>query len=189
MSSKARGFAERADDPAGADQGPGNHTQTVISDTLIVEKGVSAGDAWISVEASNVHDALSSLRDGGYRLLVFLTCVDHLADASGEWPGRYELVYQLRNLESREQIRVRAFVDGDPPHVASVHDLFPPANWDERETYDMFGVVFDGHPELTRILMPDDWVGHPLRRDYPVGGEVVEFSEEHETWQTAPEKA
>jgi len=161
----------------------------VISDTLIVEKGVSAGDAWISVEAARIHDALSELRDEGYRLLVFLTCVDHLADASRAWPARYELVYQLRNLESREQLRVRAFVDGDPPHVASAHDLFPPANWDERETYDMFGVVFDGHPELTRILMPDDWVGHPLRRDYPVGGEVVEFSEEHETWQTAPDKA
>ena len=58
-------------------------------------------------------------------------------------------------------------------------DIYPPANWDERETYDLFGVVFNDHPDLTRILMPDDWVGHPLRRDYPVGGEVVEFSEEH----------
>ncbi|TMF95965.1 MAG: NADH-quinone oxidoreductase subunit C [Chloroflexi bacterium] len=86
-------------------------------------------------------------------------------------------------------MRVRAFVDGDPPRIDSVHDLFPPANWEERETYDMFGVVFNDHPDLTRILMPDDWVGHPLRRDYPVGGEVVEFSEEHEIWQTAPDKA
>ena len=76
-----------------------------------------------------------------------------------------------------------------PPQIDSVHDLFPPANWDERETYDMFGVVFNGHPELTRILMPDDWVGHPLRRDYPVGGEPVEFSEEHETWLTPPTEA
>ena len=98
-------------------------------------------------------------------------------------------LYQLRNLDTKEQVRVRAFVDGDPPHIASVADVFPPADWDERETFDMFGVVFDGHPDLTRILMPDDWVGHPLRRDYPVGGEVVEFSEEHQMWQTAPEKA
>jgi len=161
----------------------------VSSEALIVEKGVSAGDAWVQVEAGTVHAALSALRDEGYRLLIFLTCVDHLADASRQWPARYEVVYQLRNMKTREQLRVRAFVDGDPPHLDSVQDLFPPANWDERETYDMFGIVFDGHPDLTRILMPDDWVGHPLRRDYPVGGEVVEFSEEHETWQTAPDKA
>ena len=161
----------------------------MISENLIVERGVSAGDAWITVEADNIHQSLFALKSDGFRLLVFLTCVDHLADASREWPGRYELVYQLRNLETREQIRVRTFIDGDQPKIDSVHDLFPPANWDERETYDLFGIVFNDHPDLTRILMPDDWVGHPLRRDYPVGGEVVEFSEEHKTWQTAPEDA
>ena len=159
------------------------------AENLVVERGVSAGDAWVTVDAANIRDALGSLKDDGYRLLVFLTCVDHLADASRTWPARYELVYQLRNLETKDLLRVRAFVDGDPPHIDSVHALFPPANWDERETYDLFGVVFNDHPELTRILMPDDWVGHPLRRDYPVGGEVVEFSEEHQTWQTAPEDA
>jgi len=161
----------------------------VISDNLILERGVSAGDAWIAVAPENVHMALGALKEEGYRLLVFLTCVDHLADSSGQFPARFEVVYELRNMETRELIRVRAFIDGDPPRIDSVHDLFPPANWDERETFDMFGVVFAGHPDLTRILMPDDWVGHPLRRDFPVGGEVVEFSEEHETWQTAPEKA
>jgi NADH-quinone oxidoreductase subunit C len=161
----------------------------VIRDNLVVEKGVSAGDAWVTVDPANIHEALSGLKDEGFRLLLFLTCVDHLVDASREWPARYEIVYQLRNMDTLEQLRVRTFIDGDPPRIDSVHDLFPPANWDERETYDMFGVDFKGHPELTRILMPDDWVGHPLRRDYPVGGEVVEFSEEHESWQTAPDKA
>jgi NADH-quinone oxidoreductase subunit C len=161
----------------------------VIEETLVVEKGVSAGDAWVTVDPAKIRAALQSLKDDGYRLLVFLTCVDHLVDASRQWPTRYELVYELRNMETRAQLRVRAFVDGDPPRIDSVHDLFPPANWDERETYDLFGVVFNDHPELTRILMPDDWVGHPLRRDYPVGGEVVEFSEEHQAWQTAPDEA
>ena len=161
----------------------------MIAEKLIVEKGVSAGDAWVTVAASDIRAALATLKDDGFRMLTFLTCVDHLADASREWPTRYEIVYQLRNLETKEQTRVRAFIEGDPPRIDSVSDLFPPANWDERETYDLFGVVFNDHPELTRILMPDDWVGHPLRRDYPVGGEVVEFSEEHETWQTAPEDA
>jgi NADH-quinone oxidoreductase subunit C len=156
---------------------------------LIIDRGVSAGDDWITVAPESVRDALGALRADGYRLLTFLTCVDHLADSSREWPKRYEIVYQLRDLETLKQLRVRAFVDGDPPRIDSVHDLFPPANWDERETYDLFGIVFNDHPDLTRILMPDDWVGHPLRRDYPVGGETVEFSEEHEQWQTAPEDA
>ena len=161
----------------------------MIAENLVVERGVSAGDAWVTVEAGNIKPALQSLKDDGFRLLLFLTCVDHLADSSRKWPARYELVYQLRNLDTKELVRVRAFVDGDPPHIDSVHDLFPPANWDERETYDLFGVVFNDHPELTRILMPDDWVGHPLRRDYPVGGEAVEFSEEHAMWQTATDEA
>ena len=161
----------------------------MIADELISEKGVIAGDEWITVPAPKVREALAALKDDGYRLLVFLTCVDHLADSSREWPGRYEVVYQLRDMEKMRELRVRTFIDGDPPEIDSVHDLFPPADWDERETYDLFGIRFNGHPELTRILMPDDWVGHPLRRDYPVGGEPVEFSEEHEIWQTPPEKA
>jgi NADH-quinone oxidoreductase subunit C len=161
----------------------------VISEGLIVDRGNSAGDDWITVPAESVRDALAALRSDGYRLLTFLTCVDHLADSSRQWPLRFEIVYQLRDLETRKQLRVRAFVDGDPPRIDSVHDIFPPANWDERETYDLFGIVFNDHPDLTRILMPDDWVGHPLRRDYPVGGETVEFSEEHEKWQTAPDEA
>jgi len=161
----------------------------MIADDLVIEKGVTARDQWVTVPAGRIHDALSTLKGDGYRLLVFLTCVDHLVDASREFPERFEIVYQLRDLEKPADIRVRAFVGGEPPRIDSVHDLFPPANWEERETYDMFGIVFTDHPDLTRILMPDDWVGHPLRRDYPVGGEVVEFSEEHETWQTAPEEA
>jgi NADH-quinone oxidoreductase subunit C len=161
----------------------------VRSADFVVGHGVSAGDDWITVASDDVHQALAALKDEGFDLLVFLTCVDHLADPSGERPGRFEVVYQLRNAVGTKKIRVRAFVDGESPHIASVHDLFPPANWDERETFDLFGIHFDGHPDLSRILMPDDWVGHPLRRDYPVGGEPVEFSEEHELWQTAPEDA
>ena len=92
-------------------------------------------------------------------------------------------------MERHLEVRVRTFLPEENPHLASVQDLYPPADWDERETYDLFGIVFDGHPDLRRILMPDEWVGHPLRRDYPVGGEPVDFSEEHEKWQTAPPEA
>ena len=161
----------------------------MIAEELITDKGVSAGDEWITVPAPRLREAMAALKEDGYRLLVFLTCADHLADSSKEWPARFELLYEVRDMEKPRDLRVRAFVDGEPPEIDSVHDLFPPANWDERETYDLFGVVFSGHPELTRILMPDDWVGYPLRRDYPVGGEPVEFSEEHETWLTPPPEA
>ncbi len=161
----------------------------MIDAALIVEKGVTARDQWVTVPAERIREALSALKSQGYRLLVFLTCVDHLVDSSREFPARFEIVYQLRDLDKPADIRVRAFIGGESPRIDSVHDIFPPANWEERETYDMFGIVFTDHPGLTRILMPDDWVGHPLRRDYPVGGEVVEFSEEHEIWQTAPDEA
>ena len=147
----------------------------MIAEDLVIEKGVTAGDQWVTVPAERIREVLSALKSDGYRLLVFLTCVDHLVDASREFPARYELVYQLRDLEKPADLRVRAFVDGDPPRIDSVHDIFPPADWDERETYDMFGIVFADHPGLTRILMPDDWVGHPLRRDHPLGGEVVDY--------------
>ena len=86
----------------------------MIAEGLAIERGISAGDAWVTVDPEKIKDVLQSLKDDGYRLLVFLTCVDHLADASRAWPGRYELVYQLRNYDTKDQVRVRAFVDGDP---------------------------------------------------------------------------
>jgi NADH-quinone oxidoreductase subunit C len=153
-------------------------------------EGVSGGDRWISVPREAVREALEALKGDGYRSYVFMTAVDHLATPDRPAPPeRFELAYQLRDMESREEIRVRVYVPEDDPSAPSVHDIFAPANWDERETWDLFGIRFDGHPDLDRILLPDDWVGHPLRRDFPVGGEPVDFSEEHEEWQTAPERA
>jgi NADH-quinone oxidoreductase subunit C len=157
---------------------------------LATGEGVSAGDRWIAVPRERIREALTELKADGYRSYCFITAVDHLATPTRpEPPERFEVVYQLRRLETYEEIRVRVYVPEDDPTVPSVHDIFLPANWDERETWDLFGIRFDGHPDLVRILLPDDWVGHPLRRDYPVGGEPVDFSEEHETWQTAPEEA
>jgi NADH-quinone oxidoreductase subunit C len=153
-------------------------------------EGVTAGDHWITVPRERIRETLSALKDQGYRSFLFMTCVDHQATPVVEKPPeRFELVYQLRNMETHHELRVRVYVPEDDPRAPSVHDLYRPANWDERETWDMFGVEFEGHPNLTRILMPEDWVGHPLRRDYPVGGEPVDFSEDHETWQTAPPEA
>jgi NADH-quinone oxidoreductase subunit C len=156
----------------------------------VLARGVLAGDQWITVPPARIRDALQTLKDQGYVSLCFMTAVDHLATPVPDAPAeRFELVYQLRDMERHRELRVRTFVTGDDPRLPSVQDVYPPANWDERETWDLFGIRFDGHPDLTRILMPDDWEGHPLRRDFPVGGEPVDFSEDHETWQTAPPEA
>ncbi|HKF19818.1 MAG TPA: NADH-quinone oxidoreductase subunit C [Candidatus Dormibacteraeota bacterium] len=156
----------------------------------ILAHGVIAGAEWVSVPRERLRETLTELKSQGYESYVFMTCVDHLATPTVEKPPeRFELVYELRNMKTHRELRVRVFVPEDDPRVHSAHDIYTPANWDERETWDMFGIHFAGHPDLTRILMPDDWVGHPLRRDYPVGGEPVDFSEDHEVWQTAPPEA
>ena len=155
-----------------------------------LEAGVIAGDPWVRVAPDRLRDALLALKESGFENFVFMTAVDHLATpVAPPPPARFELVYQLRDVDAHREVRVRTFLAGDDPRIASVEDLYPPANWDERETWDLFGIDFEGHPDLRRILMPDDWVGHPLRRDYPVGGEPVDFSEDHDVWQTAPPEA
>src|SRR5437773_2522368 len=125
---------------------------------------------------------------------IDVTAVDHLVDAArlsvpGVNPERFELVASFLSHPRNRRIRAICEVPAEDATVPSLTGAYPGANFGEREVYDMFGIAFTDHPDLARILMPDDWVGYPLRRDYPVGGEVVEFSEEHETWQTAPEKA
>jgi NADH-quinone oxidoreductase subunit C len=89
--------------------------------------------------------------------------------------SRFESVVQLLHRERKESMTVHVVAAGDPPSVPSVVDVWPTANYMEREAFDMYGIVFDGHPNLTRILMPDEWEGHPLRKDYGVGKVPVEF--------------
>jgi NADH-quinone oxidoreductase subunit C len=165
-------------------------TTSVLPDDKVLASGVLASGEWITIRREDVREAMRALKAQGFESYLFMTCVDHLATPVVDTPPeRFELVYQLRDMRARRELRVRVFVPEGEPTAASLHDLYAPANWDERETYDMYGIAFEGHPDLTRILMPDDWVGHPLRRDFPVGGEPVDFSEDHETWQTAPPEA
>ena len=100
-----------------------------------------------------------------YRLLLDLTCVDFRRDASS-----FEMVYHLFSLETGRRIRVKVRLPADAPSIDSVADLWRNANWLEREVYDMFGIVFIGHPDLKRILMYDGFEGFPLRKDYPLRG-------------------
>jgi NADH-quinone oxidoreductase subunit C len=89
--------------------------------------------------------------------------------------NRLHSVYHLTSMTYRRRIRLEVSVSVDDPHVPSVTGLYPTADWQERETYDMFGIIYDGHPALTRVLMPDDWDGHPQRKDYPLGGIPVQY--------------
>ena len=102
-----------------------------------------------------------------------------LSDVSAtDWPGRaprFWLAYHLYSMEHRHRLRLKVGLPEEDPHVPSVTGAFPTADWLEREVYDLFGVIFDGHPHLVRILMPEDWEGHPLRKDYSLGGVTTAY--------------
>ena len=105
-----------------------------------------------------------------FELLSSVSGVDYL-----HTPDRLHSVYHLTSMTYRRRLRLEVSVGVDDPHVPSVTSVYPTADWQERETWDMFGIIYDGHPALTRILMPDDWDGHPQRKDYPLGGIPVEY--------------
>ncbi len=100
--------------------------------------------------------------------------MDYLSDLCGvDYPERrfrFEVVYNLFSLKHRHRIRIKALIPKDDPSIDSVVQIWSGANWHEREACDMFGIVFNGHPDLRRILMPEDWEGHPMRKDYPLEG-------------------
>ena len=127
--------------------------------------------ATLLVSPRFVPAALEHLRGQGYTFLSSVHGVDYFPEEP-RLGVHYELVARARV----DRLRVKLRVGTDRPEVPTVTDIFPGAMFDERETYDMFGVVFTGNPDLRRILMPEDYVGHPLRRDFPIGGEPVIFT-------------
>ncbi|MDG1264791.1 MAG: NADH-quinone oxidoreductase subunit C [Ilumatobacter sp.] len=129
-------------------------------------------------------DVAKSLADEGYTMALDLCGVDYLQHMSrplpyGIVPERFEVVVQLLDIGNRRRTRLRVQVPESDPVVASLFDLHPGIEAPERETYDMFGIEFDDHPDLTRILMPEDWDGHPLRKDFGLGSIPVQFKEVH----------
>jgi len=116
-------------------------------------------------------DVAQAAKDAGFEMLVDETAVDYL----GVREARFEVVAGFLSLEHNLRIRLRAAVPEDDATIASLVSVYPGANFYEREVYDMFGITFEGHPDLTRILMPDEWQGHPLRKDYAMGSVPVQF--------------
>ncbi len=96
----------------------------------------------------------------------------HYPDDTGR---ELHAVYPLMSITHNRRVRVEVAAPDDDPHIPSLFSVYPTTDWHERETYDFFGIIFDGHPALTRIEMPDDWIGHPQRKDYPLGGVPVEY--------------
>ena len=140
----------------------------------VVDEYEAYGELTVEIATERLLDVARMLAGSpsSFRLLSDVTCAD-FPDAH----GRFRLAYQLYSLESGARVRLRVWAGAQDPEVDSVTSIWPTANWHEREVYDLMGVSFRGHPDLARIMMPDDWEGHPLRKDYPLGGEEVTFSD------------
>ena len=119
----------------------------------------------ITVVPGQIVFALATLREAGYNFFEDMTAVDWFPASP-----RFQVTYHLLSHGFKEYIRVRVMLDEADPSIESVTSLWPAANFYEREVFDLFGIRFEGHPNLRRIMMPDEWQGHPLRKDYPVEG-------------------
>jgi NADH-quinone oxidoreductase subunit C len=137
----------------------------------VLETHEHRGDATLVVERAMLIDVLAFCRDEpslAFDVLMDLTAVDYLRYPGREDGPRFEVVYHLYSLGHNHRVRVKTRVDEDDAQVPTAVDLWPIANWFEREVWDMFGVRFAGHPDPRRLLMYEEFVGHPLRKDYPI---------------------
>jgi len=152
--------------------GPRAATGSPVTDTIFFR-----GRGTLMIEPSRIRAVLAHLREGGYRFLCSVHGVDHHPREP-----RLGVVYELLDMSRVDRITVKVLLGSEEPEIDSVYPDgedgpgWPTADHQEREVYDMFGVVFRGHPDLRRILMPEDYEGHPLRRDFPIGGEPVTFT-------------
>jgi len=127
-------------------------------------------------------DLAAAFKADGFELCVDVCGVDYLEHPDRYLPEgvtrtRFEVVVNLLSLSKKQRVRIRVQAGTESPRLDSLFHLYPGAEAPERETFDMFGILFDGHPDLTRILMPEDWEGHPLRKDYSVGHIPIQFKE------------
>lgn len=123
------------------------------------------GELTLTIDKASIREAVATLLAAGYNAFQDVTAVDWYPSVP-----RFQVVYHACSHKYKEVIRLRVLVDEADPTVDSICPVWPGANYYEREVFDLFGIRFDGHPNLRRIMMPDEWVGHPLRKDYPVEG-------------------
>jgi NADH-quinone oxidoreductase subunit C len=137
----------------------------------ILDTSFHRGRATLIANPGRIGTVLTHLHGKGYNFLASLHGVDYYPEEP-----RLGVLYELLDMQTVDRISVKARVHTENPRMPSVVELFPGADFPEREVYDMFGVVFDGHPDLRRILMPEDYEGFPQRRDFPIGGEPILFT-------------
>ncbi|MBN2043651.1 MAG: NADH-quinone oxidoreductase subunit C [Anaerolineales bacterium] len=131
------------------------------------------GQIQVLLPADQIVAAATALRDRhGFEVMPDITAVDYYPQLT----PRFHVVYQFNSISKNIRITLRVPLDGNQPVLPTMTHVFPNANWLERELWDMFGIKSEGHPDLRRILMPFDWEGHPLRKDYPLGYEEVQFT-------------
>lgn len=138
--------------------------------------------AIVFTSRGDYHAKVAELKASGFEMCADLCAVDYLSHPGrrvpeGVAPERFEVVVNLLSLSEKRRVRVRVQVPESDPSVETLFDLYPGTEAMEREAYDMHGIDFQGHPDLTRILMPEDWEGHPLRKDYGVGRVPVQFKD------------
>ena len=136
----------------------------------------SLGDDVVRIDRSDLAAVAESAKSAGFNMCVDVTAVDY----QGVRRTRFEVVVNLLSHQHNRRLRIVTAVPEDDPTVPSLVSVYPGTNFFEREVYDMFGISFEGHPDLTRILMPDDWDGYPLRKDFSVGEVPVQFKESHQ---------
>jgi len=144
----------------------------------IVSSRLFRGEKTIVVSKANIVAICKLLYQSpetNYNYLSDMTAIDRLKFMKDDEP-RFEIVYNVYSMGTFQRFRLKAQVSEDDQTIDTVESVWPNANWVEREIFDMFGITFNNHSDLRRILMADDWIGHPLRKDYPLGGEEVEFT-------------
>ena len=147
---------------------PGHPAVKAILDwnaAALVDAKFDLGEMTLTIAAGEIRAAAQTMQAAGYNFFEDMTAVDWFPSTP-----RFQLSYHILSHSYKERIRLSALVEEASPSIESIPSVWPAANYYEREVFDLFGVRFEGHPNLRRILMPDDWVGHPLRKDYPVEG-------------------
>ena len=148
----------------------------------VVTADVMASDLGCFPTPAQYVELVRSFKNDGFEMCVDLCAVDYLEHLGRALPEgvvatRFEIVVNLLSLSKKQRVRIRVQAGDEDPVVDSLFSLYPGTEAMEREAFDLFGVLFRGHPDLTRILMPEDWEGHPLRKDYAVGKVPVQFKE------------